>query len=55
MEDTPKWVGTSGLCVGANETERPTLGCGLELVCNEAVLSRGKGIWYPQQGHGQGW
>lgn len=33
------WVGTSGL----HGTDRQTSGCDLELVCNEAVLSTGRG------------
>ena len=38
VEDTPRWVRTSG----QHGTESGTSG-DLELVCNEAVLSRGRG------------
>ena len=38
MKDTPRWVGTSG----QHGTESSTSG-DLELMCYEAVLSRGRG------------
>ena len=38
-----------GRCLGVyTERSDKTLGCDLELVCNEAVLSREKGTWYPR-------
>ena len=45
VEETLRWVGTSGL--HGTECLNKTLG-DLELVCNEAVPSRGREAWYPQ-------